>query len=335
MPIDVKELAMKGANVLTGGIMGGIMGEINDNRQYRNAARLQRLQIEGNMQMGEFNRNQAMKMWHDTGYSAQKKQMMEAGINPALMYGLGGGGGQTTQVQSGSVQGQSAVGQGREMQDMMGMSLQLELLKAQKENIQADTALKTADAVKTAGADTGLTESQTGLNKIKTNIEQMNLNVKRSTWQNEVERIVNETNKSFDEAALASTSATIAEKTMDDRVEMVARELLLKEMERQMMVSNISMNEARKEQIVADITQGWYGLSLEERKTRVMEARQEYDLEPSWDKFFNELISSTGGIVQGLAVGGALRRGGNKGTKTENILNNKGRIISSKTTPIK
>ena len=93
-------------------------------------------------------------MWKDTSYGAQVEQMNKAGINPGLMYGMSGGGGQTTGNASGSVSGGSAPVGGGEIQAMMGMGLQMQLIKAQKEVLESQAEKNRADAAKTAGVDT-------------------------------------------------------------------------------------------------------------------------------------------------------------------------------------
>lgn len=92
-----------------------------------------------------------MDIWNRTNYSAQVEQMKKAGINPALLYGMSGGGGTTTGSPNGSVPSF----EGAHGMDIAGAT-QLALVRAQTENIQADTAKKRAEATKTAGVDTEL-----------------------------------------------------------------------------------------------------------------------------------------------------------------------------------
>ena len=100
----------------------------------------------------------AYEMWEKTNYSAQKEQMKKAGLNPALMYGMSGGGGVTTGPSNATAEGQAG-------NTNIGMGIQavaqLELLKAQKENIEADTEAKKVGAQKTATEIPGvLTENE-------------------------------------------------------------------------------------------------------------------------------------------------------------------------------
>ena len=98
------------ANTALGQVFGLAFGGINDRRQLRQQQKLQDQQIAGQKEMAEFNRQQAMQMWKDTNFSAQKEEMVKAGINPATMLGMSGGGGTTANVPTGSVSGSSADG---------------------------------------------------------------------------------------------------------------------------------------------------------------------------------------------------------------------------------
>lgn len=138
-----------------GGILGMMFGKHNDKRQYEQQAKLSQLQMANDRAMTDYQHNKQLEMWKATSYVGQKEQMEKAGLNPALMYGMGGGGGVTTGAGAAHAGiGASAPQGGREIQDMMQMGLQLQMLRAQKENIEADTEVKKVDAAKRAGVDT-------------------------------------------------------------------------------------------------------------------------------------------------------------------------------------
>ena len=88
---------------LAGPILGMALSGFNDRRQYNQQERLQNLQIAGNKETTDYNMSKQLEMWRNTSYSAQMEQMKKAGINPGLMYGMGGGGGQSVGSSSGYV----------------------------------------------------------------------------------------------------------------------------------------------------------------------------------------------------------------------------------------
>ena len=99
---------------------GLLLQKGQDRRQIKQQEKLQALEIAGQKQLTDYNQEKALEMWEKTGYGAQKEQMKGAGLNPGLMYGMSGGGGQTAQVAPGNVSGGNASGQSGEA---MGMAL--------------------------------------------------------------------------------------------------------------------------------------------------------------------------------------------------------------------
>lgn len=113
---------------------------------------------ERSKELMELSREQQMKTWNETNYKEQKSQMVKAGLNPGLMYGMSGGGGATTggggggagaqaQVETPDVAGATQAGMA--MQLGMAQKKQIEeqtkLTEAQRQNTEADTAKKTAE----------------------------------------------------------------------------------------------------------------------------------------------------------------------------------------------
>lgn len=161
--MDAGSLATQATSTGMGMLAGAILGKSQDRRQYKQAQKMQSLQIAGNKELTDYNAAKQLQMWKDTSYGAQKEQMEKAGINPALMYGMGGGGGQSNAVSAGNVSGGQGTQTGGEMQAMMGMGMQMQLLEAQKRNIDADTANKKAQTQDTLGS-ANLKELETTLN---------------------------------------------------------------------------------------------------------------------------------------------------------------------------
>lgn len=100
--------------------------------------------------INKFNQELAYDLWQKTGPKGTMEQLKQAGLNPGLVYGMGGAAGGTTSGGAGSGTGS----QSNSAQFNLGMGLQLEHQKAMIENTKADTEVKKADAAKTAGVDT-------------------------------------------------------------------------------------------------------------------------------------------------------------------------------------
>lgn len=100
-----------------------------------------------------------MDMWNKTNYGAQMAHLKSAGLNPALMYGMSGGGGTTAGSQSG---GSAASGQApnvNETQGIGGAAMMGMQQMAQIKLLEAQTTKANAEAKKIGGIDTGVAEA--------------------------------------------------------------------------------------------------------------------------------------------------------------------------------
>ena len=66
----------------------------------------QRRELRGQKKALEQQNAAAMDIWEKTNYKAQMGQLEKAGLNPGLIYGMGGGGGGTVGGSSATAQGQ-------------------------------------------------------------------------------------------------------------------------------------------------------------------------------------------------------------------------------------
>lgn len=175
--------------------IGMLGGEHGSRRNYKYNKKLMAIQFANQQALNQQGHDLQMDMWNKTNYGAQIGHMRDAGLNPAMMYGIGGGGGTTTGSQGGgSATGGSA-------QQWKAMDLQNALIGAQVKNIEADTENKKADT-DNKGADTILkgyttekviteidnikantsnTKAIEELNKVKTSLEQKNIEVAGET----------------------------------------------------------------------------------------------------------------------------------------------------------
>ncbi|UYD39187.1 MAG: DNA pilot protein [Wigfec virus K19_94] len=147
---------------IVGAGMGIMTGSYQDERQIKQQQKLTQMQKEANKELAKYGNELQFEMWNKTNYGAQIQHMKEAGLNPGLMYGMGGGGGTTTgSASAGGVSGGTATGGSGEIGMGIQQGMQLALMQAQKENIEADTANKKVDADKKGGVDTLKTQEET------------------------------------------------------------------------------------------------------------------------------------------------------------------------------
>jgi len=122
------------------GLMGMFSSNTNQKRQYGQTKNLMGLQNQYQRGLNQQGHDLQMDMWNKTNYKAQLEHMKAAGLNPALMYGMGGGGGSTTGSQGGGSQNMGGV----EQQKNMGIEGAMAM--AQMANLAAQTQKTKEDA---------------------------------------------------------------------------------------------------------------------------------------------------------------------------------------------
>lgn len=224
--------------MIAGGVGGQIMGALNAQRQYNQNVKNTALQVKAQKELTEFNKEQQLDLWERTGYGAQVKQMKDANVNPALLYGMKGGGGQTANVATGNVGMGSSPSAGGEGMGMVENALAARMQDAQIENLEADTELKKADANKTAGVDTEESKSRIELNKAgvtekgaltemaraETILKRLEGEVQGETLDARIDRIEYETEQALTSLNRAKQQQYIEKSTMEDNIKKIKAE---------------------------------------------------------------------------------------------------------------
>lgn len=168
MPLSPSDF-IPAAGQLAGGILGYALEGHEDQRQREQAQALTDIQTKATKDITGYNLMLQKDMWNYTNYENQIKHLKAAGLNPALLYGKGGGGGATAQLTTGSASSHQAAGHSGEIPAQMGMALQMQsqiaLQQAQAEALKATAAKDNAQAKKISGVDTE--QTQTTIEQIK------------------------------------------------------------------------------------------------------------------------------------------------------------------------
>lgn len=306
-------------DIMGSGLIGPALGIAleghNDRRQLNQQQKLQDMQMKGNMAMGEFNYQKQLDMWKATSYPGQMEQMKKAGINPGLMYGIGGGGGVTTGSPGGQVTGANAQGQSGEILGATGMAMQMkaqrELLEAQKENIQADTQNKIASAENTNAdtpnkdkqghvldataenitQDTLNKKAQESLTKASTEIAKLEQELRTDTMEYS-KGIIQETwQKISQEVNIIRNQSDISGATKEDAINKIRAEAVgaifnnaltkakTAEARSNIAVNSQQINESKQRVInlISDKGIQWEKLNQGERMTKVAEAMKDWN----------------------------------------------------------
>jgi hypothetical protein len=191
------------------------------------------LQQENQMELNMQGQQIQQDMWDYTNYGNQIKHMEKAGLNPALMYGMSGGGGTTAGSQGGgSAQGGSAVGGNaprRPENSLMG--LQIEMAKQDVEGKKIDNAIKRGDDP----ANRGKSEIEAIMNRAKLDLE----NAKNMEIKNEIDK-----------------------KTKQDRITEIKEKAIGEEIRNREMESKIKLNNEQKEVIRDKVNQQWVKIGI-------------------------------------------------------------------------
>lgn len=140
------------------GIFGaGLNAAINSglsDEQWGNQLRLMEIQNRYNEQMAKNNQQRNKDLWDYTNYENQKQHIKNAGLNPALIYGMGGSGG----VSASGAQGQGVTQPTDRSVEMklkqQGLGLQLASIASQVALNKSQAEKNKVEANKIAGVDT-------------------------------------------------------------------------------------------------------------------------------------------------------------------------------------
>lgn len=272
-------------NGLISGALGMVGGAISDRRNFKHQQALMEQQQQYNKELGEINQGYAKEMaainqqyalqagaqshqynkemWDYTNYENQVSHLEAAGLNPALLYGQGGGGGATAQggaVGNGQGTPGSAPGGGSpqairsQILEGAGMGIQLGLMDAQRKAMEAKAAKDNADADKTKGVDTELAKSIIELNKSQEELNKMSVEEVAAKAKMYGDLSV----KAWQEARKIAVEADFAEQTLDDSVKKVAYETqgaLIRNIES---LTNIELSREQIKAINQNIAVAWY-----------------------------------------------------------------------------
>lgn len=232
-----QDFGIQTAQSAVGGIMGLALGGINDRRQLKQQEKLQKLEIQGQQQMVDYNTIKQLEMWKNTNYQAQMEELRKAGLNPAMIYGMSGGGATTTGQSTGNVTGSHAPTGGGEVIAMGQTMSQLGLMRAQRENIEAQTELLKTQKPKTEAETTGILQgvenakAQQKLTELQTEIGNVQLDFDKGTLENRKSTINLMLSKLIEETKIMENERLISDQTIKTKVGLLRQELALKYLE--------------------------------------------------------------------------------------------------------
>lgn len=299
-------------------------GLISEAANYAFGGMMQRRQLEGQKKALAAQNEANLKFWKATSYPAQREMMEKAGLNPALMYGMGSGGG-------GIAGSASAMPSPAKGSFSIAEGMQLALMKAQKENIEADTAQKKAQADFTAGVNTekaqadiasikqgiknqiaqeALTDAETILKRIETRYQGETLEARIASVDTLLNKLQNELRIVENESDISSATKETVIKTVQLQY---LEKLLNMEATRQGIDESKSRQALMSEQgrkLLADIQQGYQQIELQgkgvaNQEQQILLNRQIQDFSQMTGLPTDVIKTVVGaGILKGALMGG-------------------------------
>lgn len=290
----------------------GIGENRQDERQIRQQQKLTDMQAKANQEAADRNQERMFDMWNKTNYGAQKAHMEAAGLNPALMYGMSGGGGTTT----GGGSGESGVGGGQAANAAasmgatsgMGMALgQAALMAAQVKATEAQAKKTEAETAKISGIDTAVGEAQAGMLDVSKRIAEIQLKVAGQTTEAQIRTIEEGAAKMLAEAVQAQQRQVITEETLEEQIQKIKTESIGAMIDNEVKRSGVQVNEARIQEIANSIQQRWKDLQLQGKSIEQSKENTETIAEAM---LWGAGIQAGGNLVKGIVDIATKGRGG-------------------------
>lgn len=258
---------MQAGQQAAGGILGIGLQSLGAPLQRAQQQKLTNIQTNASKQLLDYQSQKQLEMWRNTNYSAQIEQLKQAGLNPGLLYGIGGGGGTTTGAGTPIAQGAHAATPDAAL-GLAQSAGQLGLLKAQKENIETDTEAKKAGIPKTQ-AETTLLQTENQLKNVQLEYDKKSLDDRLDLINTIASKAIAELD--ITELQRTENRATLLSKIDTIRAQATAASLqnILLETQNEEVKSRITKNFAEISKWSQELLQGWQSLTLKEKEMKV------------------------------------------------------------------
>jgi len=221
--------------------MGLLLADENDRRQIRQQEKLQKLGIKGSKEITDYSYKKQMEMWKNTNYGAQMEELQKAGLNPGLLYGMGGQGGMTAGTGATGVESGKAPAGGGEVQAMGLMGAQMGLLAAQTEKTKAETQNLTGQAANQPLIGKNL-QAQTAGQYLDNEIKAVAASVSRQTIKEQMANWENLIKKQEADIKAQGLANQLSEAQIEDKIQLMKNQVATEAAKVAMINSDINRN---------------------------------------------------------------------------------------------
>ena len=292
-----------GAGASIGGQSIGMIGQRKrENRAVNNQMKLMDVQMQNQMTLNRQGQDIQMENWKNTNYPAQVAMLKEAGLNPALLYGIGGGGGTTTGSQGG---GSASGGSSPSPQYMpldIGNALktaaEIALLKAEENKTKVEAA-------KIGGVDTEETKSR--IDKLKAETENTEIRSKLESIQADIAEIEKANKQSYITAEINNILENTKKTGLENQISSEAMNSIILEIEERaigqhlnniLTKSKTNLTETEIKKLKSDTVQKWTELGIMETGTKIkkFEAEMHAEYPGAWNVIGSVLKKAYDGL---------------------------------------
>lgn len=278
---DIGATAANVAEGAIGQVLGLALGGIQNKRQIKQQRKLNQLQVQSQKELADYQQQQQLEMWKATNYPAQIEQMKQAGLNPALQYGMGGGGGTTagtgiqTGVTGGSAQGATNEGMGLLMAQMKLIDAQTKKTEAEAKAIDPNIKLTEAQTQETVQKTLNLklealnTEAKTYLTKAQEAQQNLQNYITTKTQENIIQRIETETKTALTNLKKLDIETEIQEKSKEDQIKIFHQNSITAGLNNIAIRNNIELTQQQIENLKQTALQGWEQLKQGNTKNAI------------------------------------------------------------------
>lgn len=249
------------------GIVGGLTARKQQQRAHKYNLEYMEKQNEYNKEMQERQQQYSYDMWDYTNYENQRKHMEAAGLNPALVYGMSGVGGQSASGADGAGGGLPANNPAETGMQGFGMAmntaLQAAKLKSEIKLNEEKAREAGAGADKTAGVDTELTEVMTKVEDKKRELMDSEIVLN----EDHARAFFAEYQKLWQETQGLMVDNEIKGKTKDEKIKQIEIQTINDGLELFEKSSRIALNQTQKDLMTIQMV--WYAY---EQQTKRMTA---------------------------------------------------------------
>lgn len=287
MPIDLNTMGTQA----TGGALGLALGAVGGTLQNMQQESLMKSQLQNQQSLSAWNEQLQEKLWRNTGPAAMVPQLEQAGLNPALVYGMGGGGGGSTALAQGNLTGgqaQNNAGLG------IQMAAQLGLMEAQKQNIEADTANKQADTLNKPKVGANI-DVNTAMQQAQTKFQQIQNNVAAATQEDQIKNIQETADQAVTTADILSTQLSLDRQTKEEKVSLLYAQTAETLVRAALGKSGMQVNEQTIQKMKVDMTNAIKTTDQNERQLQINALKTDFEM--NHPGIWNVI----GGAIQGAA----------------------------------